>query len=293
MKLVLFSGGGRGSRLSFFSCLLWRRPTTIETNLSFSYVFLGLARMSPSCVTMPTPTLLALPSIPRQMCIGDAGIPGTGMEKKIVEADRLGVTTTRRRRKRRRKWNLALSRNHNNSFLLSKRKGDGAFSLSLSSNHQTPPTTRMEGRSRRERAPKRGAAALAALARLRGGDDDGAAADASADASAGAAAAPSRRRRQLDDFEVKDADAVYDVVDEDEYADLVAKRRREGGAMSILMGEKRRRRFEKGANEENARRSERESDGRASSRALARPSAPCDAVLRRVCGVQTVLNHPI
>ena len=92
----------------------------------------------------------------------------------------------------------------------------------------------MEGRSRRERAPKRGAAALAALARLRGGDEAGAAAadgdaSAGAGAAAGAASGPSRRRRQLDDFEVKDADAVYDVVDEDEYADLVAKRRREGG----------------------------------------------------------------
>ena len=86
----------------------------------------------------------------------------------------------------------------------------------------------MEGRSRRERAPKRGAAALAALQRLRGGDDDGAA-DASAGAAAAAPAPSGRRRRQLDDFEVKDADAVYDVVDEDEYADLVAKRRREGG----------------------------------------------------------------
>ena len=87
----------------------------------------------------------------------------------------------------------------------------------------------MEGRSRRERAPKRGAAALAALARLRGGGDDNGAAAAAGDAGAGAAATASRRRRQLDDFEVKDADAVYDVVDEAEYADLVAKRRREGG----------------------------------------------------------------
>ena len=87
----------------------------------------------------------------------------------------------------------------------------------------------MEGRSRRERAPKRGAAALAALARLRGGDDDGAAAAAASAGAAATASGPSRRRRQLDDFEVKDADAVYDVVDEDEYADLVAKRRREGG----------------------------------------------------------------
>lgn len=87
----------------------------------------------------------------------------------------------------------------------------------------------MEGRARRERAPKRGAAALAALARLRGGDDDGGAAAADTNNGDAAAAGPSRRRRQLDDFEVKDADAVYDVVDEDEYADLVAKRRREGG----------------------------------------------------------------
>ena len=87
----------------------------------------------------------------------------------------------------------------------------------------------MEGRSRRARAPTRGAAALAALARLRGGNDDGAAADADASATVATASGPSRRRRQLDDFEVKDADAVYDVVDEAEYADLVAKRRREGG----------------------------------------------------------------
>lgn len=86
----------------------------------------------------------------------------------------------------------------------------------------------MEGRSRRARAPKRGAAALATLARLRGGNDGGAA-DADASAAAATASGPSRRRRQLDDFEVKDADAVYDVVDEAEYADLVAKRRREGG----------------------------------------------------------------
>ena len=105
------------------------------------------------------------------------------------------------------------------------------FSLSLSSHQQNfnNDNLRMEGRSRRERAPKRGAAALAALARLRGGDDDGAAAAAASAGAAATASGPSRRRRQLDDFEVKDADAVYDVVDEDEYADLVAKRRREGG----------------------------------------------------------------
>lgn len=92
----------------------------------------------------------------------------------------------------------------------------------------------MEGRSRRERPAKRGAAALAALTRLRGGGgaataDDAPVADGSGDNDA-SAPARSRRRRQLDDFEVKDADKVYDVVDEDEYADLVAKRRREGGA---------------------------------------------------------------
>ena len=74
-------------------------------------------------------------------------------------------------------------------------------------------------RSRRTRAPKRGAAALAQLQSLRGGDEGD---DASA--------AP-RRRRQLDTYEVKEEAAVYDVVDEDEYADIVAKRRREGGEL--------------------------------------------------------------
>jgi hypothetical protein len=69
------------------------------------------------------------------------------------------------------------------------------------------------GRGRRERAPKRGAAALAELAALRRGGGGG-------------DAAPKQR---LDAFELKDEGAVYDVVDEDEYAELVAKRRREGG----------------------------------------------------------------
>ena len=121
--------------------------------------------------------------------------------------------------------------------VLIAKKGNELLSLSLSLSRSLPfsklttKTPAMEGRSRRERAPKRGAAALAALARLRGNDDEGAAPDAKDidDASTAPAPAPSRRRRQLDDFEVKDADAVYDVVDEDEYADLVAKRRREGG----------------------------------------------------------------
>jgi hypothetical protein len=114
-------------------------------------------------------------------------------------------------------------------LLLRNKKGTSFLSLSSQLTATSP--TRMEGRARRERAPKRGAAALAALTRLRGGGDGGAA-DAAPDANnatAAAAGAPSRRRRQLDEFEVKDADAVYDVVDEDEYADLVAMRRREGG----------------------------------------------------------------
>lgn len=72
------------------------------------------------------------------------------------------------------------------------------------------------GRGRRERAPKRGAAALAELAALRKGTGGGGDGDA----------APKKR---LDAFELKDEGAVYDVVDEDEYAALVAKRRREGG----------------------------------------------------------------
>ena len=43
--------------------------------------------MSPSSVTMPTPTLLALPSIPRQMCmVLGSGIRG---EKEIVEPTNL------------------------------------------------------------------------------------------------------------------------------------------------------------------------------------------------------------
>jgi hypothetical protein len=72
------------------------------------------------------------------------------------------------------------------------------------------------GRGRRERAPKRGAAALAELAALRRGGGGG----------DGESGAPKKR---LDAFELKDEGAVYDVVDEDEYAELVAKRRREGG----------------------------------------------------------------
>ena len=55
---------------------------------------------------------------------------------------------------------------HNSAFACEAKKGRSTFSLHA--NHQAP-TTRMEGRSRRERAPKRGAAALAALTRLRGG----------------------------------------------------------------------------------------------------------------------------
>jgi hypothetical protein len=148
----------------------------------------------------------------------------------------------------------------------------------------------MEGRSRRERAPKRGAAALAALTRLRGGggDDDGADAnvDAAANAAAGASNAPapsSRRRRQLDDFEVKDADAVYDVVDEDEYADLVAKRRREGGEIG---GERERResqeeaRLKKGKNARQCKCETRTEEGVESSplEAVADPSARRDAL---------------
>ena len=80
-----------------------------------------------------------------------------------------------------------------------------------------PPTIMDPGRGRRERAPKKGAAALAQLAALRrgGGGDAG-----------DAAAAPPKR---LDTFELKDEGDVYDVVTEEEYADLVSKRRREGG----------------------------------------------------------------
>ena len=160
----------------------------------------------------------------------------------------------------------------------------------------------MEGRSRRERAPKRGAAALAALTRLRGGggDDDGADAnvDAAANAAAGASNAPapsSRRRRQLDDFEVKDADAVYDVVDEDEYADLVAKRRREGGEFLIVWGEQRqRRRRTRSAIEVRVEKQKESNGSQGPARgALARLSAPCDDVSERVRVVQTPLSYPM
>lgn len=184
---------------------------------------------------------------------------------------------------------------HNSAFACEAKKGRSTFSLHA--NHQAP-TTRMEGRSRRERVPKRGAAALAALARLRGGGDDDGAAAAGADASAGAAAAPApsgRRRRQLDDFEVKDADAVYDVVDEDEYADLVAKRRREGGEFLIVWGEQRqRRRRTRSAIEVRVEKQKESNGSQGPARgALARLSAPCDDVSERVRVVQTPLSYPM
>lgn len=84
--------------------------------------------------------------------------------------------------------------------------------------HTLPLSDAMDpGRGRRERAPKRGAAALAELAALRRGDAGG---------GADTADAPKKR---LDAFELKEEGDVYDVVTEEEYADLVSKRRREGG----------------------------------------------------------------
>ena len=82
---------------------------------------------------------------------------------------------------------------------------------------------------------------------------------------------------------MKDADAVYDVVDEDEYADLVAKRRREGGEIG---GERERResqeeaRLKKGKNARQCKCETRTEEGVESSplEAVADPSARRDAL---------------
>ena len=108
------------------------------------------------------------------------------------------------------------------SFLSSKRSSEQRSATARSRRNTHSPLTPHEmdpARGRRERAPKRGAAALAELAALRRGGGGG------GDADAGAAAAKTR----LDAFELKEEGAVYDVVTEEEYADLVSKRRREGG----------------------------------------------------------------
>lgn len=42
-------------------------------------------------------------------------------------------------------------------------------------------------------------------------------------------------KKQAIAYELKEEEAVYDVVDEDDYADLVAKRRREGGASLLFV----------------------------------------------------------
>ena len=236
--------------------------------------------------------LVGAASIPRQMCIGDAGI-GNRMEKKIVEADRLGVTTTRRRRKRRRKWNLALSRNRQQQLFAfqSEKETEPFLFLSLQ-------TTKLLQQQEWRDAPAASAPPSAAPQRWR--PWRACEAETTTElllmplltplpallpllpgAAASSTTSRSRTRRRL------------------------RRRRRgrvrrpgrqeaaRGGCDVDFHGREEATTIEKGANKENARRSERESDGRASSRALARPSAPCDAVLRRVCGVQTVLNHPI
>jgi DNA polymerase alpha subunit A len=67
-----------------------------------------------------------------------------------------------------------------------------------------------EGRSKRQVAPRGGVKAKSALAELAELRKSGA--------------------KRADRFEIKEEAAVYDVVDEDEYAKLVQKRREEGGA---------------------------------------------------------------
>lgn len=69
-----------------------------------------------------------------------------------------------------------------------------------------------EGRSRRVVRPGKAAGALARLAELR---------------RTGA--------KHVDAFEVKEEQAVFDTVAEDEYADIVAKRRGDAGACGALV----------------------------------------------------------
>jgi DNA polymerase alpha subunit A len=42
-------------------------------------------------------------------------------------------------------------------------------------------------------------------------------------------------KKQAIAYELKEEEAVYDVVDEDDYADIVAKRRREGGTSRFVV----------------------------------------------------------
>ena len=70
-----------------------------------------------------------------------------------------------------------------------------------------------EGRGRRQVGRKGGAQAKSALAELAELRKSGA--------------------KRADRFEIKEEAAVYDVVDEEQYAQLVQKRREEGGAQTL------------------------------------------------------------
>lgn len=65
-----------------------------------------------------------------------------------------------------------------------------------------------EPRSRRTGPARKGADAIARLAELRGGNG---------------------KRSRLEELEDEEEEALYDVVEEDEYTDLVAKRRETAG----------------------------------------------------------------